>query len=80
MRQPVMIDEVDHLPAWRRPEAMLMVMQGGVWLALSPWSLGFAEASTPRWNALVGGLLVLALALWNLRTIRSRPPAPDRRA
>ncbi len=33
----VLIDEVDHLPRWRRPEAMLLVMQAGVWLSLSTW-------------------------------------------
>lgn len=37
MRQTVFIDEIDHLPAWRRPEAMLMLMQAGVWLSLSVW-------------------------------------------
>ena len=36
-RRPVSIDAVDHLPRWRRPEAMLLVMQGGVWFALSLW-------------------------------------------
>lgn len=37
MREPVLIDEVGHLPPWRRPEAMLLVMQAGVWLSLSTW-------------------------------------------
>ena len=34
---PVSIDRIDHLPRWRRPEAMLLVMQGGVWFGLSLW-------------------------------------------
>ena len=36
-RTLTLIDEVDHLPRWRRPEAMLLVMQAGVWLSLSTW-------------------------------------------
>ena len=37
MRQPVSIDDVGHLPVWRRPEAMLLVMSGAVWFGLSLW-------------------------------------------
>ena len=36
-RPTVPIDQVDHLPRWRRPEAMLLLMQGGVWFGLSLW-------------------------------------------
>lgn len=36
-RPSTMIDEVDHLPMWRRPEAMLLVMSGGTWFGLSLW-------------------------------------------
>lgn len=36
-RTSVHIDETDHLPVWRRPEAMLLVMSGGVWFGLSLW-------------------------------------------
>lgn len=37
MRDTILIDEVDHLPRWRRPEAMLLVMQAGVLFGLSTW-------------------------------------------
>ena len=36
-RAAILIDEVDHLPRWRRPEAMLLFMQGGVLFGLSTW-------------------------------------------
>ena len=35
--QMILIDEVDHLPRWRRPEAMLLAMSMGVWFGLSLW-------------------------------------------
>jgi len=34
---PVSIDAADHLPRWRRPEAMLLVMSATVWFGLSLW-------------------------------------------
>ena len=38
MARPILLaDETDHLPRWRRPEAMLLVMTGGVWFGLSLW-------------------------------------------
>ena len=37
MRETVLIDEIDHLPRWRRPEAMLLFMQAGVTFGLSVW-------------------------------------------
>ena len=36
-RTAILIDEVDHLPRWRRPEAMLLFMQAGVLFGLSTW-------------------------------------------
>jgi hypothetical protein len=38
----------------------------GLWLAISPWVLGF-ETQISRANAVVIGLLVLTLALWALQ-------------
>ncbi len=29
------VDEIDHLPRWRRPEALLLVMAGATWFGLS---------------------------------------------
>lgn len=39
MRATVLIDETDHLPRWRRPEALLLVMQAGVFFGLSVWTV-----------------------------------------
>lgn len=38
----------------------------GLWLAVSPWILGFATPSA-RVNAVVSGLVILTLALWALQ-------------
>ena len=38
MPRPVtFIDDIDHLPRWRKPEAMLLVMSAGTWFGLSLW-------------------------------------------
>ena len=34
-RPAIKIDEVDHLPFWRKPEFMLLLMTGTVWFGLS---------------------------------------------
>jgi hypothetical protein len=38
----------------------------GVWLAVSPWVLGFTGHPAALWNAAVAGVLVALLALWVL--------------
>lgn len=41
----------------------------GLWAAVAPWALGFAEAGAPMWAHVVIGLAVAALAaveLWRL--------------
>jgi heme/copper-type cytochrome/quinol oxidase subunit 3 len=40
----------------------------GLWMILSPWLLGFAAAGAATANAVVCGLVVIALALWVLAT------------
>jgi heme/copper-type cytochrome/quinol oxidase subunit 3 len=40
----------------------------GLWLAVSPWVLGFAAMQTAQLNAVITGLVVIALALWVLLT------------
>ena len=35
----------------------------GVWLALSPWFLGYAGQATPAWNAHVIGVIIAVAAL-----------------
>ena len=43
----------------------------GFWLALSPFSLGFSEQRIAELNAITVGLIVVALALWDLSSVRS---------
>jgi hypothetical protein len=52
----------------------------GLWLAVSPWLLGFSEYASPTNNAVASGLLVLALALWVLMTDQDFLAAGDRAA
>lgn len=50
------------LMAW---EEMVSVVLG-VWLAVSPWVIGFAGLAAAMWNAVVAGIIVAFLALWAL--------------
>lgn len=38
----------------------------GIWLVVSPWALGFQATAALRWNAVVTGAVVAALAAWVL--------------
>jgi hypothetical protein len=40
----------------------------GVWLVISPWVLGFSALAAAAWNAVIVGVLVVALAVWALAT------------
>jgi hypothetical protein len=40
----------------------------GMWLAVSPWMLGFYAHQGATASAFVGGLIVTVLALWVLMT------------
>jgi hypothetical protein len=40
----------------------------GIWLAVSPWLLGFSATTAAMANALVVGIVVAALAIWALGT------------
>jgi hypothetical protein len=42
----------------------------GLWLAVSPWILGFSALVPAMWYALIVGCVVAALALWALATER----------
>ena len=51
----------------------------GVWLAISPWLLGFNGFGAAMWNVLIVGIVVAVLALWTLGTDKdigggARPP------
>lgn len=50
--------------AWEEWTEVLL----GLWMILSPWVLGFAAAGAATANAVVSGLVVIALALWVLAT------------
>lgn len=38
----------------------------GAWIAVSPWALGLGNASAIVWNFLIVGVLVFAVAIWDL--------------
>lgn len=40
----------------------------GLWLAVSPWMLGFSGIALATYNALIVGIAIAALALWALGT------------
>jgi SPW repeat len=40
----------------------------GLWLAVSPWALGFSTQYQATLNAAVAGIAIMALALWTLIT------------
>jgi len=62
------------ISAWRVVELgnEILNIVIGCWLALSPFSLGYSEQRVPELNAIAVGLLVAALAVWDM----SRVPAP----
>jgi len=47
----------------------------GAWLVIAPWVLGFGSLAAAAWNHVIVGLLVLALAAWELRDVRQRATA-----
>lgn len=42
----------------------------GVWLVVSPWILGFSAMTAAVWNHVIVGLLIVALAAWELWEVR----------
>lgn len=46
----------------------------GMWVAVSPFVLGFAEVGSAMWNAAFTGIIILALATWS-SLCAARPPA-----
>ena len=45
----------------------------GVWLVASPWILSFAALPAALWSHVVVGLLIVALAAWELWDVRHHP-------
>jgi hypothetical protein len=70
----VIIAEIVELSIFRDWEEWINVVLGA-WLAISPWALGIANAAA-RWNFLIVGTLVIALALYEIREMQAAA-APD---
>jgi hypothetical protein len=47
----------------------------GVWLIIAPWVLGFSSLTAAAWNQVIVGLLVVALAAWELWDVRQKATA-----
>jgi hypothetical protein len=47
----------------------------GAWLVIARWVLGFGSLAAAAWNHVIVGLLVLALAAWELWDVRQRATA-----
>jgi hypothetical protein len=45
----------------RSGQALIIV---GIWVAVSPWVLGFASISSALWSNLITGMLSLVAGLW----------------
>lgn len=67
----ILVAEVVELSVFRDWEEWINVV-AGAWLAISPWVLGIKSVAA-RWNFVSVGVLVVALALYELREMRSRP-------
>lgn len=52
----------------------------GIWVAVSPWVLGFTSLSTATSNAVIVGILAVCLAGWDLYDIASMSNRPSARA
>jgi hypothetical protein len=65
----VIVAEIVELSIFRDWEEWINVVLGA-WLAISPWALGIAN-SAARWNFLIVGTLVLALALYEIRELQA---------
>ena len=65
----ILIAEVVELSIFRDWEEWINVA-AGAWLVVSPWVLGVASVAA-RWNFVIVGSLVVILALYELREMRS---------
>jgi SPW repeat-containing protein len=72
----IIIVEIVELSIFRDWEEWINVALGA-WLAISPWALGIAN-SAARWNFVIVGVLVLALALYEIRDMQAARPDAGR--
>jgi len=66
-----------------RPWVLWSIGGVGVWLAASPWALGFPGEAAPLWNSVIGGLLMVVLSLWIIfapEFMRAKAPATANQA
>jgi hypothetical protein len=68
----VIIAEIVELSVFRDWEEWINVVLGA-WLAVSPWTLAIANGAA-RWNFLIVGTLVIALALYEIREMQAAAP------
>jgi hypothetical protein len=68
----VIIAEIVELSIFRGWEEWINIALGA-WLVLSPWVLGITSAAA-RWNFVVVGALVVALALYELKEMAAGSP------
>ena len=68
----LIIVEIVELSIFRDWEEWINVALGA-WLAISPWALHIANA-VARWNFLIIGILVIALALYEIREMQAAAP------
>jgi ABC-type uncharacterized transport system permease subunit len=48
----------------------------GIWLLISPWVLAFHASEALRWNSVIAGALIAALAAWVLVQERANADQP----
>jgi hypothetical protein len=65
----IIIAEIVELSIFRDWEEWINVVLGA-WLAISPWGLNIANGAA-RWNFLIVGTLVIALALYEIREMQA---------
>lgn len=65
----IIVVEIVELSVFRDWEEWMNVALGA-WLAISPWALGITSGSA-RWNFVIVGVLVLALALYEIREMQA---------
>ena len=58
------------------PAAAIATVGGGVWLAASPWVLGYARLGVPAWSSdLIAGVVLAAIGLRSYRNRTTAAPA-----
>jgi hypothetical protein len=67
----VTVSAISSLHLWQEWVNLLL----GVWLFIAPWVLGFSGAANAAWDHWIVGVLVFAIAMCNLQTMRPETTA-----